>query len=56
MQAGFPTRCPYRELAARYRPLMPPSVQALSDMLFVTAILEALQMEKRLYDVAHGIS
>ena len=49
MQAGFPTRCPYRELANRYRPAMPASVQALSDALFVEAILEALEMEKRLY-------
>ena len=49
MQAGYPTRCPYKELATRYRPVMPPAVSRLSDALFVEAILEALEMERTKY-------
>ena len=44
MQAGYPTRAPYHELAMRYRPVMPPAVTRLSDSLFVEAILEALKV------------
>jgi myosin heavy subunit len=49
MQAGYPTRAPYKELASRYRPLMPPSVAALADSTFVEAILEALEMGRHLF-------
>ena len=49
MQAGYPTRCPYKELASRYRPLMPPSVCSLPDATFVEAILNALEMGPTLY-------
>lgn len=46
MQAGFPTRAPYKELASRYRPIMPPTVARLADATFVEAILSALEMRR----------
>ena len=51
MQAGYPTRCAYKELASRYRPLMPAQVAQLPDQTFVEAILSALEMEKAQYSL-----
>jgi len=51
LKAGYPTRIDFGELAARFRPMMPDSINAmgLSDRLYVSAIVWAYGIPKCTY-------
>ncbi|KNC46134.1 defective spermatogenesis protein 15 [Thecamonas trahens ATCC 50062] len=47
MQTGYPTRCKFTELCALYKHLMPPALARLEPAVFCEALLFALELDRR---------
>eukprot|EP00004_Rigifila_ramosa_P020691 TRINITY_DN5403_c0_g1_i2.p1 TRINITY_DN5403_c0_g1~~TRINITY_DN5403_c0_g1_i2.p1 ORF type:complete len:1321 (-),score=360.16 TRINITY_DN5403_c0_g1_i2:49-3759(-) len=51
MHTGFPTRCPYDDLYDRYKDMMPPQIAELDSNSFCEALLMALDIPKKDYQM-----
>eukprot|EP00002_Diphylleia_rotans_P034220 TRINITY_DN7338_c0_g1_i3.p1 TRINITY_DN7338_c0_g1~~TRINITY_DN7338_c0_g1_i3.p1 ORF type:complete len:1175 (-),score=252.33 TRINITY_DN7338_c0_g1_i3:6-3530(-) len=51
MHTGYPTRCPYDDLHDRYRDMMPPIIANLDSSSFCEALLMALDIDKKDYQL-----
>jgi myosin heavy subunit len=51
MHEGFPTRCPFDDLANRYRDKMPDALQSLDSKSLCEALLNAIGVEKGEYAI-----
>ena len=47
MQTGYPTRCKFTELCGLYKHLMPPALAKLEPAVFCEALLFALELDRR---------